>query len=787
MRLRNNLSILTALAAAFVAAAGAQTAAPAGAAADDGVTALPRVEVTAAPVDDSINPLLGQSSDVLGDARGPLETPRGATTITPALMADYGVDSVAALADFSPGAYAPSEYGRTTVPYIRGDVAETYQNGQRVSENLYGYVPSFNGVESADIVRGPGSAVFGGGYSQGGYVDYVTKQPQFSGPSTVVTASAGDWVPGGGSYADGSLQIDHNQPVSPDLAWRFSYLGRDDATYYQASGARDDHEDAFASMTWKPAPDLTIQANAQFFWQDSPEILGVNRVNQDLIWNGTYYTGVSADNSDFPGPIPATGTAALPRAATLLSPGDYANADVARTQVVGTLELGPSLSLVNRTLFEDVNRRSYYQFEYDEWATQETFEDRLELHGDFADSGMPQSWVAGLALRWESRLSYVNYFNEYAYNFDLSGPSRISNEAAQFPSSYDPGQPGPGGRLFFGEEEGTPDSTDSRLWNPAVFWQHDVQISKRLSLLVGARGDGFLARAQDPLPPPGEAPWRDTARAWVFSNDESLLFKAAPWATLYATWQQMHNVNGSIAGGGIMLGADGKIDPGDLRNVSDLAEAGAKFSLLDGRLYAAATLFDQGRTQIEMSDVHNDIHLRGLELEAAYQPSRGFSATANATFQQGWYVNSAPFEFGGRSIYDSYALGMGPGGLGTSTGDFNPYANELPVGNYQLQALSRALLDGGMRYRWDNGFGIRADAQWQSWQRGNISDQWHIPAQYTVDATVFYEAKAWEIDLDFLNVTDRHNWIANGDAYTDSQLIFQELPFRVGGRFKMKF
>jgi len=784
MHLPKQLPLRLALLAALASAARAQQSAPS---ADDDVTTLAPMQVTGGSLDSSIIPLGRQTADVLGDARGPLDTPRAETVVTPGLLGDRGLDSVADLAAYSPGAYTPSEYGRATTPYLRGDIAETYVDGQRLSENAYGYVPSFNGVDSADIVEGPGSAVYGGGNYQGGYVNYVTKQPQFSGAFTAVTATLGDWVPGGGSYLNSSVQVDHNQPVSTTMAWRFSYQGQEDATYYHASGDRNDGEDAFFALAWKPGPRLTVEAYAQFFWQDSPEVLGINRVNQQLIWNGTYYTGVSADNSDAPGPIPASGTAALPRAATLLSPGDNANADVARTQVVATLDLGPDLALVNRTIYEDVNRRAYYQFEYDEWAHQETFEDRLELHGAGKDSWLPQSWVGGVALRWESRQSWVNYFNEYAYNFDLTGPSNIFNEAGQFPSSYFPGQPGPGGRLFFGEEEGTPDSTDSRLWNPAAFWQHDLQLSKRLSLLVGARGEGFLATARDPRPPADTLPWRDSARAWVFSGDASLVYRPAPWASLYATWQQIHSVTGSEAGGGVMLDSEGRIDPGDLRNLSDLAEAGAKFSLLDDRLYATAALFQQARTQVEQGGVHNDLRLRGLELEAVYQPTAHLNATANATFQRGWYVQSAPYQFGGQSIYDAYALGRGPGGLGTSTGDFNPFGDQLPVGDYPMQALSHMMLNGSVSYRWSNGFGIGGDVRWQSWQSGNIGDQWHIPSQYTLDANLSYKARRWEVDVDFLNVTDRHNWIANGDAYTDSQLIFQELPFRVGGRMKYKF
>jgi hypothetical protein len=104
-----------------------------------------------------------------------------------------------------------------------------------------------------------------------------------------------------------------------------------------------------------------------------------------------------------------------------------------------------------------------------------------------------------------------------------------------------------------------------------------------------------------------------------------------------------------------------------------------------------------------------------------------------------------------------------------------------------MQALSHTMLNGSVSYRWRGGFGVGGDLQWQSWQSGNIGDQWHIPAQYTLDANVSYRTGRWEVDVDFLNLTDRHNWIANGDAYTDSQLIFQELPFRVGGRMRYRF
>ena len=97
------------------------------------------------------------------------------------------------------------------------------------------------------------------------------------------------------------------------------------------------------------------------------------------------------------------------------------------------------------------------------------------------------------------------------------------------------------------------------------------------------------------------------------------------------------------------------------------------------------------------------------------------------------------------------------------------------------------MLNGSVRYRLVDGFGTGLNVQWQSWQRGNLDNQWHIPAQYTLNGSLFYETKRWSVNLDLLNLTDQRNWIHNGDAYTASELIFPELPFRMEGYFKYKF
>ena len=751
------------------------------------VTTLSKFVVVGLPVEQSVNPLTRETSAVLGDARDPLETPRGVSTLSTALFNERQIHGVREILLYSPSAYAGASYGKTTVPNLRGDTAETYLNGQRLSYNLYGYFPSFNGVEAIDLVRGPGSAVFGAGYFSGGYVNYVTKQPKFSGAETVITTRFGTWAPGQVSYLNGSVQIDATAPLSDKLAWRVSIEGKGGDTFWKKNEVRDDRFDFFAALTWRPAPGTNVDANVQYIWQASPEVLGVNRVNQELVWHGTYYTGASADLG-LPGSIPATAAVKIPWENTLFSKGDFSNANIVRGQVIATREVSPTLTLVNRTLYEHVDRRRAHQFEYAEYVTQDTAENRFELHAKFTAFGLPQSVITGVTVRYEGRESFTNYFNEYFYNFDLTDPSRVFNFRDQYPNSTYPGFIGPGGREFFPASYDSPETVRSETWNPALFWQQDIALTKQLSLIVGLREDEYFARAKDPLGDAAGVPWRDAETVGAFSQAYSLVYRVSPKLSLYATHNRMRVANGNVTGGGVILNLpDGQINREDFRNLSELLEAGVKAAFLDNQLFTAVTAFQQDRSRVALGGKKNNITLHGVELETTYQPNSRLSFIANATFQSGHYVNSRPYQAGGRDIYSAYALGRGPGGLGTAVGFYDPYANQVSAGDWPLLGFSNTMLNGSARYRFDSGFGVSGNVQWQSRQRGNLDDQWHIPAQYTLNASVFYETKRWSANVDFLNITDHRNWIHNGDAYTASELIFPELPFRMEGYVKIKF
>ena len=751
---------------------------------------LDKLVVTGIPIEDSVNPLTRDLSSVMGDSRDILDTPRAVSSITEKLLNERGIHGVREFVAYSPGAYAPASYGLATTPNLRGDTAETYINGQRRSYNLYGFLPSWNGIEAVDIVRGPGSAVFGAGFFSGGYVNYVTKAPKFSGPETTITARLGTWVPGndGSSYLNGSVQIDTTAPISDKVAWRVSYEGKAGDTFYQKNGVKDDRQDIFAALTWKPAPGRTLAFNAQWEWQNWPEILGVNRPSQELMDHGIYYTGVSPDLSSGPGTINVTGSTIIGRDQVLFSEGDLSNANAGHAQLIATFELSPSVTLINRTLLETIERRRVNASEYLEYVWQDTAENRTEVHWQYNLFGRPQTTIAGGTIRYEHRKSYTNYFNEYLYNFDVTDPSRIFDQAAQYPNSYWPGFPGPDGHLFFPGSYDTPETVISELLNPALFWQQEAKLTDTVSLFVGLRQDWFDAKARDPYEAETGVPFRDETNVASFSNNVNLVWRPTPKMSYYATVQRVRAANGNVTGGGIILNTpDGTINDDDFRNLSELQEVGAKYSLIENKLFAGASAFEQRRSRVSLSGKKNNIIVRGLEFEAVYQPDTHLNATFNATFQQGHYLDAAPFQMGGRDIYAVYPLGQGPGGKGTSTGSYNPYDNQVPVGDWPLLGFPETILNGSIRYRFANGFGVGGNAQYTGRQVGNLDDQWHIPAQYLLNASLFYETKKWTVNLDFLNVTNERNWYHNGDAFSGSIIVFQEQPFRLEGYVKIRF
>lgn len=734
---------------------------------------------------ESIIPLAETVDSVFGNERSLMEAPRGVSVITEALLRDRDVDSVADMVELSPGAYSPSSYGNNTTPNIRGDVAETYINGQRRSANIFGIDPSFNSIESIDVVRGPGSVAYGPGFESGGYVNYVTKKPHLDDFFTTLSLRLGAWVPGHTSYFSGSFGIDHNLPLVADkLALRVSYDGQENETFFHQNGGREDSQDLFLALSWRPHEKLSLDWNAQYIWQAAPQLLGVNRPHNGLIQNNEYLNGVPTDPAQiapdfFSIRTHVTGTSDFQPEQTLLSIGDFSNANIVRTQLVTELQVSAGLKLVNRTFAEFIKRRRHHEFSYTEYVRQFTFETRTEAHSSFRLFGFKQEGIAGMALRFEEREAYMNYFNYYPYAYDITAGN--SFRAEDLFGLF--GQPGPGGKLFFGSEEGIPETTHSKVWNPALFWQQEMDLNDRLSLLYGLRVNAYFADVTDPLPPPGAtAAWNDNHDFYSFDFNTSLIYRPSEKFTLYGTFNRTHALNGSTGGGAIML-SGGKLDGKDFDTRSDLYEIGARLSLLEDHLYISATAFRQARNRSELGGGRSGIRVRGVELEGVYQPNEQFHLLANLAYSHGNYRNASPFALGGADLNGLFDIAVAdfadPSLIGVD--------GQVVAGDYRLSGFSRWIFNGGASWRLENGIGFRLWSRVQSPQNGNLLAQYVIPTQFTLNAGISLKKPAWEISLSLLNLTDERNWSHNGDEFGSNVFIAHQLPLRMEGLFTIHF
>jgi outer membrane receptor for ferric coprogen and ferric-rhodotorulic acid len=262
---------------------------PASSSTSSDVTALEKYTVSDTPLEEQILPTVRPISSVLGDGMDIIDIPRSVSTVNKAWMDDRQVKNAMDFGQFSPGVYSPASYGIPATPQIRGDYAQIYIDGQETLFTHNEVYPSFNGIEAMDIVKGPGSAVYGPqGEGPGGYVNLVTKEPYFDAQHTDISATLGYWT-SGHSYSNPSLTIDTGGPLSSSLAYRISYLSQYGDGYYLYT--KNTTQDLYAALTYLANSKVKVEWWGQYYWSRFNEVAGVNRVTQNFIWNGDYIAG----------------------------------------------------------------------------------------------------------------------------------------------------------------------------------------------------------------------------------------------------------------------------------------------------------------------------------------------------------------------------------------------------------------------------------------------------------------------------------------------------------------
>lgn len=773
---------------------------------------LDKVVVEGLALEDTVLPTARPVESVMGDSRSIIDTPRSVSLVTKAQMEARAISRATDFNQYAPGVYTPSRYGLANVPVIRGDLSEIYQNGQRTIYSRNSLLASFNGVEAMDIVKGPGSAVYGPqGQGPGGYVNFVTKVPYFDGFHGELLSRWGTYVPGGQSYFSPEWGMDVGGPINDKLAYRVSYLGREADSYYQ--NVKDNTQDIFAALTWRPNDKLTLDWNGQFYTSRFNEVIGINRVTQELIDNWTYIAGPVLPNNRFGDPLTSIGAFGLNANFALLNtnlasrvhvypwqtinaPFDSAAGKKYSSQLTATYQINDTAKIVNRSYGETQESRKASGYGYTEWVPENLMiNNRSELHYELEPKlgnwELPIKTISGLDLRYSSLVSYQDFSIEPFFLYDITQP------ASTFRLPYNPavttyggsmtlvpGAPGYGANAFFGNGD-----QNTEIMQGALFTQWDIKLHEMCSIILGGRGDliGADTRSPDFVGIPSGSIYDVSTDVFNTSVFASAIIKVLPTLSTYATYNLVNAIQGSGNFGGVN-GTSGATDASIKRSLSaesELIEVGAKSSLLDNKVFLSGALFHQTRKAPQLVGNPIGIETEGVELESFYQPNRNFNASANFTFQDATADSRSGQQTG--NYLDGYPVGfIVDGQQGTGQGSPN-YAYNTVLGKVRAASVPRILFNAYMTYQFDNGFGASmgpqvTGSQWQN-QEGTL----RIPAQYVINAFVFYRRPKWDVQINFFNITDERNWTSIDPSFAGNDVIYPEQPFRISGQVRFKF
>jgi iron complex outermembrane recepter protein len=782
----------------------AQSASPSPASGSATEQSLNQITVTAVPPEDQVVPTARPISSVLGQDMSVVDTPRSVSVITRAQLEDRQIFSVQDLGQFSSGTYTPAEYGLDGIPYIRGIYGEIFQNGQREIFYRNSVVPSFNQMESLDILKGPGTAVYGpSGGGLGGYVNFVTKAPRFDGYHEQLETTIGDVAGGGQSWHHYEWTIDAAGPLIRDqLAYRISYQGTDGTTYYR--NTRDDKQDIYGALTWLPTSWLSMQFFGQYYEIRDNEVNGFNHPTQQLIDDQMYVRGTNF------GPfttVTPTATSHIYGFQTLNGPSESSRGEKLSLQLITTVNVNPDFKIVNYQFYEHIKSRKNEPYGYDEFVPGvNLYDTRTELHYDYCLKLFGQDTenhdIGGVAFRaqWGKQFSDFSLEPYAAYDL-LQNPRTFNitvplgtNPLAYGPGGINGGYPIKGAKGYSAGITGsgfTAGGTgEYSIYDLGLFYQHQTNWTKWLSTLVGVRTDYIDAQTRiptDDLINYTGSDFGSGARVLNYSVFASLNYKPTPDSALYFTYDRTNGFQGDANFGGLAVtaGDNHSVTSGILSNLSELYEGGFKMSLFKQALFFDIAGFYQTRVESASRGSSAEVHARGIEVDLDYQPDKHLSFTSNFTWLLANYHQFQPFEQTGEYL-DAFPTSFSVDGK-RGTGKGSPNFFVFPKGNYSLPGTPSLYYNAYIVYKFNCGLGFGFGPQITSEQKANVSGSLVIPAQYTLNAEIFYRQPCWEVQVNFFNITNQHNFTVIDPTFTGNDVILEQMPFHVSATFKIRF
>ena len=724
------------------------------------------------PADNSLRGLFGESLSAAN-------TPRSVTSLSKEAMVALNINDLHDIVKAAPNAYASSGFGTPSLPSIRGQLGELFQDGIRrqAGNNGFGLPLSFNSVEQLNVVKGPSPILFGSTQRNGGFVNLQTKVAPTLGREGKATFRAARWD----QY---SAQVDYGQSIKEgESGFRLSAEYVNEGSFYDF--VETESTNLFIAYRYTPSEALTWDISGEYYDTDYPDNAGINRPTQDLIDNGVYITGqgVQANGSEVAGAgaiVSPTGEVKIPRHRVFTHPDDIngANTTVLRSHL--TYQYSPKIILRNLSYYQYLEREEIAQNSFVEIIDgAHTFENRSELDYTWSTS---QTTTVGLALRLNDVLGYSQFTTEADNPIDLTGP--LSNRVIPLTDAQKARlveiRPNvfvsPGAQYDVdGDGNGDfnlSDTTDSRAWQSGLMLQQQSKWSERLTTVAGIRLDYYDVAAQDPLAPEGVEAASDNYSDTLTSYQFSAVYGLTEKINLYAVFSENDATSNSMAGGTV-LGADNQINPLNFATENTLYEVGVKLTPND-RWYAEASLFDQTRSLRNRDGSNSGIATQGAELQVFYQNEQVWVNGAYS-YLDARFDDSAAFQETAQvlDVFDSSRPDIIEG-----TGVGSPSFAAFAPSNTRVQGIPSQIASLNAGWQVNGKFAVGASFLYTKSFPLDFLQTVYIRDQIALDINADYRVnEQLRLRADIINVTDEENWqpVFEG-GYFGATLVMPNVP-----------
>jgi outer membrane receptor protein involved in Fe transport len=704
---------------------------------------------------------------------------RSVTPISSELIEQLNITTLQDVLAVSPNTYSASGFGAPSLPTIRGQLGELYQDGTRrqAGNNGFGVPLSFNSIQQIDVVKGAPPVLFGSSQRNGGFVNLHSKTASVDESKGKVNLSAGRWD----QYR---AQVDFSTPLVEDkVGFRVSAEHIDNGSFYDFSGTKSDS--LFAALRVLPDNKSSWDLNFELYQVEFTDNAGINRPTQALIDQGLYITGqgVQSNGSTVPAAgsiVSPTGQVQLPRSTVLTDPDNQNEATTYLLHSTYKRELSPKATFKNITYFQHLQREEIAQNSFVEIIDgADTAQNRMELTYQWNNN---QQTIFAFDVRYNKVLGYSQFTTEADAPIDLTGP--ISNRRIPLTQAQQdrlvelrPGVFVSPGAQYDVNNDGigdfnTSDTTDSRSWQTGFAFQQDSDWSDDFHTSIGYRIDFYDVKARDPIAPEGQIAASDSINEVLHSGQVSANYKLDQNFTVYGAASYNEATSNSMAGGTALSGNE--INAQNFATENTLVEFGLKYSPVDSNWYADGALFNQRRSLRNRDGSNTGIRTEGFESQVFYD-AYPYWFSAGYSYIDARYDNSASAQ-GTSQVADAFDNSRPDIIEGTGVG--SPSFTSFAPSDTRVQGIPEQSVSVNGQYsfteKWQAGFSALYTKSYPLDFLATVK----IRDQYTLNLNSSYAfTEQTKLRFDVNNLTNQRNWrpVFEG-GFFGATLAFPELP-----------